>query len=118
MKKQKLRLAYTMLAFSIILCLPSCSTFTVQAVQASKSDDTHDTTLCSYFWGLSEPLLQANCNGNGIQIVKAKTNILYSLCNIITLGIVSPMGITYRCTSAPLQRGNDLGKKNQGGQNE
>lgn len=86
-----------------------CSTVNVIAKQASKADDIKKTTVCALWWGGSDPVISAECNGNGVQIVSTSSNWLYSLCTVITLGAVVPMDVQYRCTSEPLQNGGTLG---------
>lgn len=100
-------IVYAVLSFMV--CAEGCSTVNVKANQTSKADDIKKTTVCALWWGASDPIVTANCNGNGLQIVSTTSNWLYSLCTVITLGAVVPMDVEYRCTSEPLQNGGTLG---------
>lgn len=97
----------TLISFQV--ALEGCSTVNVIAKQASKADDIKKTTVCALWWGGGDPVISADCNGNGMQIVSTSSNWLYSLCTVVTLGAVVPMDIQYRCTSEPMQNGGTLG---------
>lgn len=85
------------------------SSVSVVAKQASKADDVVTKTEVALWWGVSDPVQNVDCGGNGLQFVSVKTNWLYSLCTVVTLGAVAPMDVEYRCTSAPPQDGGVIG---------
>ena len=85
------------------------STVTVTANQASLADDTIKKTEVALWWGISDPLENVDCKGNCLKYVSVKTNWLYSLCTVVTLGAVVPMDVEYRCMSASMQDGGTLG---------
>lgn len=85
-----------------------CSTVSVVAKQASKADDIMTMTRVSLWWGASDAVENIDCKGNGLQIVSVKTNWLYSLCTVVTLGAVVPVDVACRCTSVPLEDGGTL----------
>jgi hypothetical protein len=85
------------------------STVSVVAEQASRADDIHTSTEVAFLWGLMDRTRGVDCDGNGLQIVSAKTNWFYSLCTVLTLGAVVPLNVEYRCTSAPLLDGGEIG---------
>ena len=85
------------------------SSVSVVAKQASKADDTFKKTELALWWGGSDPVQNAECNGNGLQFVSVKTNWLYSLCTVVTLGAVVPLDVEYRCTSEQMQDGGEIG---------
>lgn len=85
------------------------STVSVVAEQASRADDIHQTTEVAFLWGLMDRTRGVDCDGNGLQIVSAKTNWFYSLCTVLTMGAVVPLTVEYRCTSTPLQDGGEIG---------
>ncbi len=87
-----------------------CSTVSVVAKQASKADDMQKTTVVAYWWGASDPVRNADCGGNGLQVVSVKTNWVYSLCAVVTLGAVVPLDVHYRCTTGTLQGGGSIGE--------
>lgn len=94
---------------SIASLSESCSTVHVRAKQASPADDMHKKTIYALWWGGSDPIETIDCgDGKGLQIVSSSSNWLYSLCTVVTLGIVVPMDIEYRCTSENLQNGGTL----------
>jgi hypothetical protein len=99
------------LVFVLLFCtFGGCSTVTVTAVQASKADDIYTKTVVALWWGGSDPEEKVDCQGNGLQFVSVKTNWLYSLCSVLTLGAVVPADIQYRCTSVPLQENGPIGE--------
>lgn len=85
------------------------SSVSVVAKQASKADDVIKKTEVSLWWGVSDAVQNAECSGNGLQFVAVKTNWLYSLCTVVTLGAVVPLDVEYRCASAPMQDGGEIG---------
>ena len=92
------------------IAFEGCSSVHVSAKQASKADDTYEKTVWALWWGASDPLESVDCNGNGLQIVTMKTSWIYSLCTFVTLGAAVPVDIEYRCTSEPLQGGDEIGE--------
>lgn len=94
----------------ISITLDGCSSVNINAVQASKADDIFNKTVFALWWGAADPVEDVDCKGNGLQFVNVKTNWLYSLCTVVTLGAVVPFDIEYRCTSVPLQNGGTIGK--------
>lgn len=100
----------TIILLLLAFTLEGCSAVTVTAVQASKADDTYTKTVVALWWGVSDPEEKVDCNGNGLQYVKVKTNLLYSLCAVLTLGAVVPADIEFRCTSEPLRDGGPIGE--------
>lgn len=104
------RLTYLLIAATAVLIIEGCSTFTVRSQQTPKTDDTYTVTKVSYLWGLSDPVFSADCGGRGFEFVSSNTNLLYGICSVVTLGIVTPMQVTYRCTGVQLQEGTPFGK--------
>jgi len=94
----------------ITFTFEGCSSVHVLANQASKADDTYEKTVWALWWGVSDPVESVDCNGNGLQIVSMKTSWIYSLCTFVTFGAVVPVDIQYRCTSEPLQCGEEIGE--------
>jgi hypothetical protein len=86
-----------------------CSSVSIIAKQASKADDTFKKTEFALWWGLSDPVENVDCQGNGLQVVNVSTNWIYSLCTVITLGAVVPVDVEYRCTTGSLQGGGTIG---------
>ena len=95
--------------FSIIQ--EGCSSVSIIAQQASKADDIVKKTEVALWWGLSDPVENVDCRSNGLQFVGVKSNWLYSLCTVITLGAVIPMDVEYRCTSEQMLDGGTIGMR-------
>lgn len=93
----------------ISISFVGCSTVEVKALQSSKADDIYSKTVIALWWGGSDPLEEVDCNGNGLQFVQVKSNWLYSLCTVLTIGAVVPFDIQYRCTSITMQDGGEIG---------
>ncbi len=86
------------------------SSVSVVAKQASKADDVIKKTEVALWWGVSDPVQNAECGGSGLQFVSVRTNWFYSLCTVVTLGAVVPVDVEYRCTSAPMDDGGVIGE--------
>lgn len=67
-------------------------------------------TVWSLFWGFDQPQVNpANCQGNGVAEVTTTTNLGYTLLTVVTLGIVAPAEVEWRCaTDAPAAGGDDF----------
>jgi hypothetical protein len=62
------------------------------------ADDGHSATLHSLFWGLVQTrAYEPECQGNGAAEVVASTNLGYTLLTVLTLGIWSPLELTWKC---------------------
>lgn len=88
-----------------------CSSVSIVANQASRADDTFNKTEFALWWGLSDPVENVDCEGNGLRVVKVSSNWLYSLCTVATLGAVVPVDVEYRCTTGSLHGGDTIGVK-------
>ena len=118
LNKSKHSLAISLIIFIMSFSFEGCSSVHVVAKQASKADDIHEKTVWALWWGASDPLENIDCQGNGLQIVSYKTSWIYSLCSFVTFGAVVPMDVEYRCTSAPMQGGGEIGMIEKGETNE
>jgi hypothetical protein len=78
----------------------------VKYICRSSSTETTDLAL---WWGLCDAVENVKCPGNGLQIVNLKTNWIYSLCTVITFGLVAPVDEEFRSTSTPMQNGGTIG---------
>jgi hypothetical protein len=60
-------------------------------------------TVWSFGWGLiSQPLIRpSNCQGNGAAEVTTTTNFGFALLTVITLGVVAPLEVEWRCAIDP-----------------
>jgi hypothetical protein len=84
----------------------SCARYTVIDDNSLPITDDHgndgeavSANLQVYFWGLfSSPELNTNkCSNGGFNQVKVKSNAFQTLVSIITIGIVRPMTVEYKC---------------------
>lgn len=111
-------LSFVLLISFINIPMEGCSTVSVKAYQSSQADPKDTTaqkdghyykTVYALWWGASDIVQNVDCNdngqSNGLSIVNVRTNWLYSLCSIVTLGAVVPLDVEYRCTSNQLQGG-------------
>jgi hypothetical protein len=87
-----------------------CSSAELVAKQASSADDTYHKTVVLYFWGVMDYSESIDCKGQGFKRVSTRTNWLYALCTVVSLGAVVPLELEYRCTSQPLIEGNPIGQ--------
>ena len=83
----------------IAALLFNCSyQYPLTAKNTSPSTNSKTETLHNYFWGLSQPYLEAqNCEGNGLHQVIVKTNYFYSFATVASLGIWAPIQIEWKC---------------------
>ncbi len=60
--------------------------------------EPESATVWAFAWGLAQPTVSpANCQGNGASEVTTTTNLGYALLTVITLGIVAPAEVEWRC---------------------
>jgi hypothetical protein len=91
-------------ALSVALCLAGCYHYRVTPARALPADDGHSATMHSLFWGLVQSKArEPECQGNGAAEVVATTNLGYTLLAVVTLGIWSPLELTWRCAKDQLR---------------
>ena len=106
----KQRVTLLLIVTIVSFTIDGCSSVYVNAVQSSKADDIYSKTVFALWWGISDPVEEVDCNGNGLQFVQVKSNLFYSMLTVLTLGAVVPYDIQYRCTSEPMQDGGTIGR--------
>lgn len=109
MKTINKKIALLIIISGLAAVVESCSTYTVRAEQAPKTDDIRSQCVVSWLWGLQDPQISAPCDGQGVEFVSVQTNWVYSLCTVATLGIVSPAVVKYRCSGLPVIEGDPIG---------
>lgn len=88
--------------------LAGCVTYPLDVPKPNFEATVHTTGGTAYFWGLIEPKLVAEaCTGGpgAIGFVRARDNLGYDLLSVVTLGIVKPMKLEYRCAAARISDG-------------
>lgn len=97
----------------IMICLQSCYQYRVSSANFDPGDEySKPQRVNSYLWGKIQnrkngiDLVADDCdslNINKMDEVLISTNFIYSLINVVTLGIWCPINIQYKC-SKPCQR--------------
>jgi hypothetical protein len=88
---------------SMTLLFSSCYTYRISTQAQAGTETIKPIHANSFLWGLVQSpktLTTPNCDSldvNGMAEVTMKTNLGYSLITVATLGIWSPMKITYKC---------------------
>ncbi|MEP6645485.1 MAG: hypothetical protein ABJC12_00230 [Saprospiraceae bacterium] len=93
------------LLFSVIcsLFLTACSSTTViMPRNVAQMHDVQKRTSWSFLWGAIqdkrfENTEFTNCEGNGLSMVSVKTNAAFVLLNVISLGTVMPIRLSFDC---------------------
>ncbi len=91
-----------------LLGAPACYHYRVQAPQPNPATEAQKETRWAFFWGLVQDkewradLCQPS---NALDEVKVSTNLGYAMLTVVTLGIVSPMNLEYRCAKQPSEAG-------------
>lgn len=102
-------------ACALLLCGSGCFHYRLTPVSADgeplpPATEPQSETVWSFAWGLAQPTLNpANCQGNGASEVTTTTNLGYALLTVVTLGIVAPAEVEWRCAKdAPGPGGDDF----------
>ena len=92
--------------------LTACAHYSVQAPEPNPAGQTHSVTLTSYFWGAVEQQHNApECDAtHSLDMVRVEDNLGYDFLSVITLGIVKPMKIEYRCSAGQTPVGPAIGE--------
>jgi Bor protein len=71
---------------------------------ASAGTEYESTVAWSLLWGAvqGKEVTPDNCNGQGLKEVKVSSNLGFALLTVVTLGLVAPERIQWRCAS-PVQ---------------
>ena len=86
-------------ALLLAACLGGCSTVRVQAPERPGVAD-RQTTAWSYAWGLIPAFPEVDCQGQALAEVTVESNLAYDLLSVITLGLVSPKTVEWKCAGA------------------
>lgn len=102
--------------FTFLLLFSSCAEFHVQVPMTNNPDTASATpgsnysgtvTTWSFFWGIITDggVQTSNCTECGIQDVKISRDFFQQVLSIISLGIASPMNVSWMCGAAPAREG-------------
>ncbi len=98
--KSSLKLLLLLIA---IISLSSCYSSRVigdgsDPVSGENGKATQEITIHSWLWGISsKSLTDDQCRSGTFQKIEVKDNLLFSILNVITLGIYKPTKICYTC---------------------
>ncbi len=68
------------------------------ASPVTKGTDYESVTVWSFAWGSwQKDLVPGNCNGEGLAEVKTSSNVAFALVAVVTLGLVAPERVSWRC---------------------
>ena len=102
-----------LLAGACLLLASACYQYRLTPVGPDRqplraATEPQEVTLWSFGWGLAaQPLVQPDCQGNGTAEVTASTNLGYTLLTVVTLGIVVPVQLEWRCAKDAAGNGGD-----------
>ena len=81
-----------------------CYHYYVKADRVSPATEWRSDTQVAYVWGLVQPsdIVPANCPRHvPLAEVSATTNLGYVLVGVVTLGLVLPHELAWRCATPP-----------------
>lgn len=94
-----------LLSLFCTLFLTACSSTTViMPKNVPQVGIVRTRTSWSFLWGAIEDKRFKNtdftdCEGNGFSVVRVKTNAAFVLLNVVSLGTVMPIRISFDCAS-------------------
>jgi hypothetical protein len=100
--------------FALLLCCAGCFHYRLTPVTPDgeplpPATEPQSATVWAFAWGLAQPTVSpANCQGNGAAEVTTTTNLGYALLTVITLGIVAPAEVEWRCARDAPAVGDDF----------
>lgn len=106
--------ALHLLLLSLLLSASGCFHYRLTPVTPDgeplpPATEPESATVWSFAWGLAQPTVApANCEGNGAAEVTTTTNLGYALLTVITLGIVAPAEVEWRCAKDAPTVGDDF----------
>jgi len=87
-----------------------CYHYYVKADRVSPATEWRSDTQVAYVWGLVQPndIVPPNCPRHApLAEVSANTNLGYVLLGVVTLGLVLPHELAWRCATPPTEGGDD-----------
>jgi len=110
-KHRTIKLSGIFLLFGLWLSLESCYHYRVLTTKSDPATEYKSKVMWSYLWGVynnPKDFTVDNCTvGNGIDEIRFTHSFGGSLLTIVTLGIVSPVTVQWKCHK-PVQRAGNL----------
>jgi hypothetical protein len=98
------RLSAVVLAFGLV-CLPGCANYHLDMKDSDPAEKPYEAEMIHALgWGFfyKPQQITTDCNTEtGINDVVVKSNYLYHLASVLTLGIWMPIEIQHRCQAGP-----------------
>ena len=104
-------------AIGMVLCLGSlsgCFHYRLAPVGAdgralAVATEPKSVTLWAFAWGLVQPVARpASCQGNGVAEVTSSSNFGFAALTVVTLGLVAPFEVEWRCAKDQPVVGDDF----------
>jgi hypothetical protein len=89
-----------------VVFVQSCYHYRVLSTVSDPSNEYSKKILWSYCWGLvnnPQQFVVPNCDRDAIDEVRITTNFGYSLITVVTVGILCPVKVEWKCHK-PCQR--------------
>ena len=100
------------LLITAVILTQSCYHYRVLNTKSDPATEYEKKIMWSYCWGLintPQNLVVPNCtDNNALDEVQFSTKFTYSLLTIVTLGIVSPVEVRWKCHKPPQRVGGGL----------
>jgi hypothetical protein len=85
----------------LFLTLPGCYQYRVLNTSVDPSTEYQQKVLWSSFWGLANKprdFVVPNCDStSAIDEIQFRTNFGYSMLTVVTLGILAPVQVRWKC---------------------
>ena len=95
-----------------LLCLvfSGCAHYTLQVPEPNSAGQTHTVTMFAYLGGAIERKHIAHeCDiTHCLDMVRVKDNLAYDLLSVITLGLVKPIEVEYKCSAGQTKVGDPI----------
>jgi len=83
-----------------------CFQYRAHPPNVAPATEVQGEVVWSFAWGLAQEQPNiANCNDQALAEVTVQDNLAFSLLTVVTLGIVSPKRIEWKCAVAPACEG-------------
>ncbi|HWJ26897.1 MAG TPA: hypothetical protein VNS32_10170 [Flavisolibacter sp.] len=110
MKRSLSTLTITGLLVLHLITTEGCYHYRIQTTNPDPATSYQKKVVWSYCWGLinkPQNFVVPNCNNNNaLDEVLVTTNFGYSILTIVTLGIVCPLEMKWKCHKPPQRVGN------------
>jgi hypothetical protein len=96
----------TLILFGALVFAQGCANYRLEIHDSDPTKPPYETEMLhAFLWGIwyNPQVLTAKCN-DGINDVVVKSNYLYDLVSVVTLGIWMPIEVDYRCKAPRGQR--------------